>query len=148
MIISKGGFSMLIRNEESAFLIRLDLGEPILDSIIDLAKKRGIEASFLWGLGAVKDITLGYYDIENKRYIKNGYDGVWELISLTGNLAATDEGKFVHAHALLSNSANETIGGHVFTMTTAATVEIYLIPLKPGLERKYDKTTGLKLLDI
>ncbi len=139
---------MRIRNEENGFLIRLDLGEPLLDSIIDFAKGHGIEAAFLWGLGAVKGVTLGYYDIEDKSYEKNGYDGTWELVSFTGNLARTDEGAFVHAHALLSNSANETIGGHVFSMATAATVEIYLIPLKPGLSRKYDETTGLNLLDI
>ncbi|MBN1574502.1 MAG: DNA-binding protein [Deltaproteobacteria bacterium] len=139
---------MRIRNEENGFLIRLDMGEPLLDSIICFAKERSIEAAFLWGLGAVKDVTLGYYDIENKRYEKNRYDGTLELVSLTGNLARTDEGAFVHAHAVISNSANETIGGHVFSMVTAATVEIYLIPLKPGLSRKHDERTGLKLLDI
>jgi predicted DNA-binding protein with PD1-like motif len=139
---------MRIRNEENACLIRLDLGEPVLDTIIDFAKEHGIESAFLWGLGAVNEVTLGYYDIEDKSYEKNWHDGTWELVSLTGNLARTDEGAFVHAHAVLSNSANETIGGHVFSMTTAATVEIYLVPLKPGLARKYDETTGLKLLDI
>lgn len=141
---------MRIRDEkeENGFLIRLDLGEPVLDSIIDFAKGRGIEAALLWGLGAVKEVTLGYYDIENKKYVKNKYDGAWELLSLTGNLARTDEGEFVHAHAVLSNAANETIGGHVFSMATAATVEVYLVPINPGLRRKYDEITGLKLLDI
>jgi predicted DNA-binding protein with PD1-like motif len=139
---------MRIRNEESGYLIRLDVGDPLLDSIYDFAVEAGVEAAFLWGMGAVKDITLGFYDLKNKKYEKNRYDGVWELVSLTGNLAKTDEGPFVHAHAVLSDNGNDTVGGHVFSMVTAATVEIYLIPLGRGLGRKYDETTGLKLLDI
>lgn len=139
---------MRIREEKNGLLIRLDVGDPLFDSIYDFAKEAGIEAAFLWGMGAVKDITLGFYDLQNKKYVKNRYEGIWELVSLTGNLARTDEGAFVHAHAVLSDNGNDTIGGHVFSMVTAATVEIYLIPLSPGLKRKHDETTGLKLLYI
>jgi len=139
---------MRIREEENSFLIRLDLGDPLFDTLYDFAWKANIKAAFFWGLGAVKDVTLGYYDIANKKYIENKFDGIWELVSLTGNLAQIDEGEIIHAHAVLSDIENRTIGGHVFSMTTAATVEIYLIPFHPGLTRKYDDVTGLKLLDL
>ncbi len=139
---------MHIREEENGFLFRLEVGDSLFDTLYDFAKKADIKAAFFWGLGAVMDITLGYYDLANKKYIENKFDGIWELVSLTGNLAQTDEGEIIHAHAVLSDIENKTIGGHVFSMTTAATIEIYLLPLHPYLTRKHDDVTGLKLLDI
>jgi predicted DNA-binding protein with PD1-like motif len=136
------------RKEESGYLIRLSKGDILFDSIISFGESEKIDSAFFSGIGAVEDVVLGYYDLKKKEYIKREFDGIWELVSLTGNLAKADDGLIIHAHGVLSDPGSKTIGGHVFGFTTAATVEIYLVPLKAGLERKFDEETGLKLLDI
>lgn len=139
---------MKYRKEESGYLVRLSRGDELFYSIISFGKSEGIDSAFFWGIGAVEDVVLGYYDLEKREYIKRDFPGVWELLSLTGNLAKADDGPIIHAHGVLSDPVNRTIGGHIFGIKTAATVEIYLVPLRPGLERSFDPETGLKLLEI
>jgi len=136
------------RKEESGYLIKLSRGDILFESILSFGKSEGVDSAFFWGIGAVEDVVLGYYDLENKEYIKRDFPGVWELVSLTGNLAKADDGPIIHAHGVLSDPDNKTISGHIFGIKIAATVEIYLVPLKSGLERKFDEETGLKLLEI
>jgi len=136
------------RKEKSGYLIRLSRGDRLFDSIISFGESEKIDSAFFWGIGAVEDVVLGYYDLKKKEYIKRVFDGIWELVSLTGNLAKAEDDPIIHAHGVLSDPDNKTIGGHIFGFTTAATVEVYLVPLKSGLERVFDDETGLKLLDI
>ena len=139
---------MKYRREESGYLIRLSRGDRLFDSIISFGESEKIDSAFFSGIGAVEDVVLGYYDLKKKEYMKKEFDGIWELVSLTGNFAKADDGPIIHAHGVLSDPRSKTIGGHIFGFTTAATVEIYLVPLKAGLERVFDQETGLKLLDI
>ena len=139
---------MKYRKEKSGYLIRLSRGDRLFDSIISFGESEKIDSAFFWGIGAVEDVVLGYYDLKKKEYIKRVFDGIWELVSLTGNLAKAEDDPIIHAHGVLSDPDNKTIGGHIFGFTTAATVEVYLVPLKSGLERVFDDETGLKLLDI
>jgi len=136
------------RKEKSGYLIRLSRGDLLFDSIISFSESESIDSAFFWGIGAVEDVVLGYYDLKKREYVKRDFPGVWELLSLTGNFAKAEDGPIIHAHGVLSDPDNRTIGGHVFGIKTAATVEIYLVSLMSGLERRFDPETGLKLLDI
>jgi predicted DNA-binding protein with PD1-like motif len=136
------------RKESAGFVIILKQDDSFFESILSLTEHEKIDAAFFWGIGAVKDIVLGYYDLGEKRYIKREYPGVWELVSLFGNLALLEGERLLHAHGVLSNDAMETIGGHIFGFTTAATVELFMIPLKNPMQRGFDKETGLNLLTL
>ena len=139
---------MRYRKEREGYLIRLDIEEKVEESLIDLTRRDGIDAAHFWGIGAVKDIVLGYYDLSDKTYRRSDLPGTRELVSLTGSLAQTPEGPILHIHAVLADEKHRTVGGHVFSLTVAATVEIYLTTLYGGLMRRYDDRTGLKLLDV
>jgi uncharacterized protein len=134
--------------DKQGYLITLHVDEELFRSIIELSAERGIDSAHLWGIGAAKDIVLGSYDLEHKSYHKKELPGVWEIASLTGNLARDEKGPMLHVHGVFSDSQCAAVGGHVFSLTTAATVEIFLVPIGHVLTRKYDDRTGLKLLDL
>jgi hypothetical protein len=139
---------MRYRALSNGYIVQLSIGERIEPSLFEFSQIEEIEAAHLWGIGAAKDIVLGSYDLQNKVYRKAELPGVWEIASLTGSLAQTDDGPILHLHGVFSDEACQTRGGHVFSLTCAATVELFLLGLSPGLVRRYDEPTGLKLLDI
>ncbi len=136
------------RKERDAYIIRIGLDEAVEESLLIFGQKADVQSGQFWGIGAVKKVVLGYYDLSDKTYLKKEMPGSWELLSLTGTLARTREGPIIHMHGLFSDAEFKTVGGHVFSLTTAATVEIYLVVLKSGLLRSYDEQTGLNLLDL
>jgi uncharacterized protein len=139
---------MRYRDERHGCIIQLALGDEIGAALIEFGARRNVDAAYFWGIGAAHEIVLGSYDIERKIYRKKALEGVWEIASLTGSLARTDEGPILHVHGVFSDADCRTLGGHVFSLVCAATVEIFLVPLAPGLARRYDEQTGLKLLDL
>ena len=139
---------MRYRAQENGYIIQLAIGEEIGSSLVEFGARQTIDAAHFWGIGAAREIVLGSYDIERKVYHKKTLEGVWEIASLTGSLAQTDEGPILHIHGVFSDEDCRTCGGHVFNLVCAATVEIFLVPLPSGLTRRHDEHTGLKLLDL
>jgi len=134
--------------QANEYIIKLSIDDELLSSLIDFGAAESIGAAHFWGIGAARDIVVGSYDLHDRVYRKVELDGVWEVASLTGSLARTDEGPILHVHGVFSDESCQTRGGHVFRLVCAATVEIFLVPLAPGLSRKHDEQTGLKLLDL
>lgn len=120
-----------------------------------VAKK--IKGAFLFGLGAAKDLTLGYYDLAKKAYLRRFFPGEWEITNLVGNIAWLEDiapsvhrakagDPILHIHVVLSSTNFNTVGGHLFSGTVTATCEILVIVLAAKLRRAFDSTTGLNLL--
>jgi predicted DNA-binding protein with PD1-like motif len=139
---------MRYRANPNGYVIKLSIGDEISSSLIEFGRKERIDSAHFWGIGAAKGIVLGSYDLRLKTYRKAELSGIWEIASLTGSLAHTEDGPILHIHGVFSDENCLTRGGHVFTLVCAATVEIFLVTLSPGLARRYDEVTGLKLLDL
>lgn len=139
---------MRYRTQEQGYIVQLSIGEEIQASLIEFAAGQKIAAAHFWGIGAAREIVVGSYDLEQKAYRKKTLEGIWEIASLTGSLAHTEEGPILHIHAVFSDEQCRTCGGHVFNLVCAATVEVFLVALPAGLTRRYDEETGLKLLDL
>jgi len=63
-----------------------------LSSFVDEQKILG---GFVFGLGAFKDLTLGYYDSTKKEYIKKFIRDDLEFGNLTGSIAYVEGKPFV-----------------------------------------------------
>lgn len=131
------------------YLIRLDKGERLEESLERFAHETKIEGAWVSGLGGALEATLGFYDLEAKEYRLKKFDGLREVLSLTGNLAYDDEGKLVvHLHGVLGDDQYQTIGGHVKDLVAAATLELFVHRAYQPTKRKLDSTVGLKTLDL
>ena len=131
------------------YLIRLDKGEMLAESLERFAAETRIEGAWVNGLGAALGATLGFYDLDKKEYRWQQFDGLREVVSLTGNLAYDEQGAFVfHLHAVLSDDQYRTAGGHVKNLTAGATVELFVHRAYQPTKRKMDGRVGLKTLDL
>jgi len=138
---------MKVFENTDGFLLRLARGEEIHATLTRFAADRGIRGAWVSGLGAVRDVELGFYHLETRSYDRQVIDEEMEILSLTGNLSLLDGRPFLHAHVSLMRADFSVAGGHLFRGTVAATGEFSLHQTDLRLERRMDEEIGLPLLE-
>lgn len=140
----------LVRNygEGRSIVARLDHGSDIIDGILSVAEAEGVSTGVFESIGALSSAELGYYDQAGRKYKSRRIDRPVEIISCIGNVSIRDDGPFIHAHAALSDSEFNMIGGHLLGgMIFAA--ELHMLDLSGGkaedMVRIHDEQTGLHL---
>lgn len=133
---------------KNGFMLRLIKGEEIIGTLSSFVEEQKIPGGFVFGLGAFKNATLGYFDSTKKEYIKTSFKQDMEFGSLTGSISYVEGKPFVHAHVVSGGADCKAYFGHLFSATISATGEFFVIPSDSRIERKSDAETGLNLLDL
>ena len=130
------------------FVIVFDTGDDVTSGLLEFAKANGIDAASLSGIGAFERVTLGYFDLKKRDYIRIPIDEQVEVVSLVGNIAMADKGPKLHAHVVVGKSDGSAHGGHLMEARVRPTLEIVLIEAPSHLRRRSDPATGLALIDV
>ena len=133
---------------DGGYFIRLFKGEEIPAALCKFITQKKIGGGYISGLGAVNNVTLGYFDLERQKYLKEEFPGIYELVSLTGNIAYVEGEPFVHAHVLISDQQMVPRAGHLFAGTIAITGEFFIAVAGKKFRRTKDPEVGLNLLDF
>lgn len=129
------------------FILRLSLGEKLMETLRRFVVERRIGAGVIRGLGASRSAELAFYLMDEKRYDPIPVAGYAEVVSLMGNISWKEGGEpMVHLHSALSRRDGSTVAGHVLEIEVGATMEIDLEVLPGRLSRKLDPEIGLPLL--
>jgi hypothetical protein len=139
---------MFYKKTKKGYAIRLKRGEEIISCLKELAIDEDICGGYLFGIGAVNEVKLGYYDFQNKEYLEKSFDGDFELASMNGNISYHDGEPVAHCHAVLADKELKLVGGHLAHAKVAVTVEIFLTNINLKIERKFDEETGLNLMNF
>ena len=136
---------MNYRRESQRVFVRLETGEDLHASLLELAEREGITGGAVTALGAVREAVLGYYDLERRDYDRTSVPGEVEIASAAGTLSRLDGKPHLHLHAVLSDRECRAYGGHLFSAKAAATVELFVQVADAPIERTPDEATGLSL---
>lgn len=139
---------MEYRRFGNKYLVRLERGEEIVESIKNLAIKEEIRLGNVIGIGAVDRAKVGLFIIENKEYRSKEFQGNMEIISLTGNISEMNGEAYIHLHIALCDDSYKVIGGHLSHAYISATGEIIIDVLEGIVDRKYSDEIGINLLDL
>lgn len=132
------------RNGSHLFV--LERGEKLISTLTPALAELEIQGGILSGLGALKDVELGFYELDHKEYIRKTLSEDHELISLSGNVALKDGKPFIHVHAALGDAQFRVFGGHLFEAVVAVTVEVSLTPYAFSPVREPNADIGLALI--
>jgi len=128
------------------FLLQLEHGEEVKDTLRGFADAHNIGAGVLRGLGAAERGELDFYHLPDQRHERFSVDEATEVSGLVGNLTRGEGGEpVVHLHVTLSRRDGSTLGGHVKRLIAGATLEIDLEVLPGTVRRKLDPAVGLFL---
>jgi predicted DNA-binding protein with PD1-like motif len=140
------GYAMEGYRDGDKHFLRLDRGEDLAAGITAYCDEKGIRNAQVAGIGAVEDVELGYYDLDARQYLRCRPKGIFELLSLAGNVTQVDGRAFLHAHAVLAGRDLSLTGGHFFGGRIAVTGEIHIVETRLGLTRAMNEDVGLKLV--
>ena len=141
------------RNFNNMIYIRMDRGDEIIGTIIDICKKEHISSAIFSGIGGCQKAEIQTFIPETGTFETQTIGGMLELVSLNGNIV-TDEndGYFHHTHAMFSykvDGEHHTAAGHIKSITVLYTAEIELRPVIGGtIKRKFDPETGTGFWDF
>lgn len=130
------------------FVIVLDPGEEAIACLQDFARKYRLPGAEFTGLGAFRDVTLGFFDFETKSYERIRIDEQVEVVTLVGNLAMKGEEPTVHPHVVVAKRDGSAWGGHLLEAHIRPTLEIVATEVPAYLCRRTDSETGLALLSV
>ena len=111
----------------SDLFVRLDPGENIHVTLQNLADDLGFDAAAITsGIGRTRENKYGYMD-EAGIYQRRDLEKPSELVSLSGNIARTEEGlAFTHIHCCWSDDENNVHAGHMFESIVHVVAEIHI----------------------
>lgn len=130
---------------KNVIVARFDRNEEILDKIKEISLKEKIHLANINALGAVSDFTIGVYNVGEKKYYSNSFNGNFEIISLMGSINTMNKEFYTHIHASFGNEKNEVFGGHLNKAIVSATCEMFIYVIDGEVDRFNDPLTGLNL---
>jgi predicted DNA-binding protein with PD1-like motif len=128
------------------FALVLDAGDDVMPLLLEAARELGLTAAAFTGIGAFRETTLGYFELERRDYLRIPIREQVELLSLVGNVALADGEPKIHAHVVVGRRDGTALGGHLLDARVRPTLEVVLVETPATLRRTIDKTTGLPLL--
>ena len=120
------------------WVIRLDPGEEIVESLRGFARDKGVRAGAISGIGAVGETELGFFVRGRREYLRRRFAGEHEIGSLTGNLSELDGEPFPHCHLVIGGEDFVAHTGHLFRGVVTVTCEIQLVT-DPELLRRANR---------
>jgi predicted DNA-binding protein with PD1-like motif len=139
---------MEVREEKRQLVVKLGPGEPVVGSLVTLARGRGLPGASVRAIGAVGQARIGFFVTAEKRYRTCELRENLEVVSLLGNLAHSAEGPIAHLHVSLGRGDFSVIGGHLFEAVVSVTLEMFVTPTSERLERRRDPRFELNLLAL
>ncbi len=128
--------------------VRLESGDPVVESLTRLLEAEGVGYASLTGLGAVRRVRVAYLNVESREYEAHEVEEQMELVSLVGNAALRDGRPFLHVHAALGRRDLTMFGGHLQEAVAHPTVEVWLQPEQGAVERVFDESIGMALMQL
>ncbi|MBP3730562.1 MAG: DNA-binding protein [Mailhella sp.] len=137
---------MEYRKFGDTYVLRLDRGEEIVSSLVELSSKENVCLAAVEGLGAADHVVVGLYDVGSRVYHKTELTGPMEITSLTGSITRKDGKPYLHLHINVCNQQMQVFGGHLNECRISATAEIFIREVPGEVGRRLDEeVTGLNL---
>jgi len=133
---------------EQTYALVFEAGDDILPCILEFARHGRLTAARFSGIGGFSDAVLGYFDLASKQYKRIPVDEQVEVVSLTGDIAISDDQPAVHAHVVVARADGSVRAGHLLGGHVRPTLELLLMQSPSFLRRRMDQATGLPLLDL
>ncbi len=130
------------------YVLRLESGDDILQSLRQFSKTKKLGAGLLEGIGSLNKVKLGHYDFKTKQYKYETFEDDLEILNLSGNIATMDRKPVSHVHVTLGRRDFSVIGGHLDEGSSANMVEIGLWKLPGKLVKAKDAEIGLNVLQL
>jgi predicted DNA-binding protein with PD1-like motif len=132
----------------SAYVIRLDIGDEIVESLKSICRENKITLGSIIGIGTTTRAKIGLLETGTKVYHPQEYTGDMEITNLTGTVSEMNGEVYLHIHTSLALPNHEVIGGHLDYAYISAVAEIIIQSFDGKVDRKFSESAGVNLLQF
>ena len=141
------------RKFDNTYYIRVDKGEEIISSILEICRKEKVNSAIYNGIGGCSEAEIQTFIPEKGEFETRTLSGMLELVNMTGNIMCDEDGEIFHhthgAFAFKEDGSHSVGGGHLKSATVLYTAEIELRPVIGGeIKKKFDPETGTGFWDF
>ena len=140
--------SLLVDRDERTFVVIFDKGEEVVQGLTAFASRESLRASQITAIGALSDVTLGYFDRESRQYQRIPLREQVEVLSLLGVVTLDGEKPKLHCHVVVGRRDSTAHGGHLLEGHVWPTLEVIVEESPRHLQRRLDPASGLALIDL
>lgn len=120
-----------------------EAGEPVMATLKRWLAEHKIGAGTFTAIGAVRQVTLKYFNTTTRTYEERDLTEQLEVLHLTGNVGLLNGEPFVHAHITVSTREYQTYGGHFGDGVVSPLLELVLTRVGGALTRRENAESGL-----
>lgn len=140
--------SRKIDTQPKTYAVIFETGDEVAAGLSEFAKEHRLKASHFTAIGAFQDITLGYFDWEQKDYRRIPVREQVEALSLIGDVALDQGVPKVHAHVIVGKADGTVLGGHLLEAHVRPTLEVMIVESPSVLRKSYDPLSKLDLIRV
>ncbi len=140
----------VLDSENSArnFALVFDMEDDLLEHLQRFCEAEHVATAQLCGIGGLRRASVGYYDMEKRRYEPIDVDEQVELLSILGNVTQYEGKPKIHAHCVLGHRDGHTTGGHLLGAIVRPTLELMVGERNSPLYRVDRPDVGIPLIQL
>lgn len=127
------------------YVVSIQNRTEITKAITAFSEEHDIKAGAIYGLGAVDEATLRFFNPATKQYVDKTFSEQMEISNLTGNISQKDGKAYIHLHITLGRSDYTTLSGHLLTAVINGAGEFVIEKFDGEVDRYFDENIGLNL---
>lgn len=139
---------MIFKRLENAFAVCLEKDEELVGTLKQFCAEQKITLGSVSGIGAVRSLTLGFFNPPDRKYQEETFEDFFEITNLSGNITTKEGLPYLHLHMNAAGSDYRTIGGHLVAATISLTGEIFIRTWDGRIERAMDERLGINLMQM
>lgn len=135
-----------ILQDKNRYVLKIGNGEEVVEQVKQFCKQEGIQAGTFTCIGAVNEVEVRWYNLEEKKYQPKRFQQQMEIASGIGNVSVLDNNLVVHLHCVFSGQNYTTVAGDVSFVKVSGACEVMFTKLNGAMQKAYDEETGLNLM--
>ncbi|MBN2880555.1 DNA-binding protein [Candidatus Woesearchaeota archaeon] len=130
----------------SKFILRIDKNEELVSILMNFCVENYITLGSVSGIGATNKAVLGLFDVNKKQYFSKEFNGDFEIAPVVGNISTMNDKTYLHLHANICDSNQNSFGGHLNSAVISATCELFIDVYEGSVDREFNEDVGLNLI--
>lgn len=124
---------MTFATTDFGYFVRLEPGDELICSLIQLAREQEVDAALLTAVGSLTEVELGSGTGRDRLHARTRLTEPLDACSITGTLKLVDGEPFPHLHGSFARADHSVIGGHIYQAVSGSGVDIALQIIAPSV---------------
>lgn len=133
---------------DNKYVINIQNREEIVKALNAFCEERGITSGTIYGIGAIDELTLRFFNPQTKQYVDKTYQEQMEIANLTGNISQMDGKTYLHLHITVGRSDYSALAGHLLSATLNGAGEFVVEDFGTSITRVYVPEIGLNCYQL